>query len=60
MGVPSERLEDKRRFWTLPEWVGERPELTEKLVKTGWESWRKKWKEKAFEKKRALSPESEF
>jgi len=59
VGVPWERLEDKRRFWTLLEWVGERPELREKLVKTGWESWKKKWREKAFEKKRALSPESE-
>ena len=37
-------------FWTLLEWVGERPELREKLVKTGWKSWKNKWREKAFEK----------
>jgi hypothetical protein len=51
VGVPAERLEDKRRFWTLLEWVAERPELRETLVKTGWKSWKKKWREKAFEKR---------
>ena len=50
VGVPAERLGDKRRFWTLLEWVAERPELRETLVKTGWRSWKKKWREKAFEK----------
>jgi hypothetical protein len=50
VGVPAERLEDKRRFWTLLEWVGERSELREKLVKTGWKSWKNKWRKKAFEK----------
>jgi hypothetical protein len=54
VGVPAERLEDKRRFWTLLEWVAERPELREKLVKTGWKSWKKKWREKAFQKESAL------
>ena len=54
VGVPSERLEDKRRFWTLLEWVAERPELRERLVKTGWKSWKKKWREKAFQKESAL------
>jgi len=47
MGVPAERLEDKRRFWAFLEWVAERPSLREKLVKTGWKSWKKKWREKA-------------
>ncbi len=50
VGVPKERLEDRRRFWTLLEWVAERPELREKLVKTGWKSWNRKWREKAFKK----------
>ena len=54
VGVPAERLEDKRRFWTLLEWVAERPELREKLVKTGWKSWKKKWREKAFQKESAF------
>jgi hypothetical protein len=54
VGVPAERLEGKRCFWTLLEWVAERPELREKLVKTGWKSWKKKWREKAFQKERAL------
>jgi hypothetical protein len=48
VGVPAERLEDERRFSTLLGWVAERPELREKLVKTGWRSWRQKWREKAF------------
>jgi hypothetical protein len=48
MGVPAERLEDERRFWTFIGWIAERPELREKLVKTGWESWKEKWREKAF------------
>lgn len=48
MGVPAERLEDKNRFWTFLEWVAERPGLREKLVKTGWKSWKEKWRERAF------------
>ncbi len=48
MGVPAEILEDKRRFWTFLKWVAERPWLREQLVKTGWKSWKTKWREKAF------------
>ncbi len=48
MGVPAERLEDKGRFWTFLEWVAESPGFRERLVKTGWESWKNKWREKAF------------
>jgi len=48
VGVPAEILKDERSFWTLLEWVGERPELREKLVKTGWKSWKQKWRDKAF------------
>jgi len=48
LGAPVERLEDKGRFLTFLEWVAESPRFREKLVKTGWESWRKKWREKAF------------
>jgi len=47
VGVPPKMLEDERRFWVLLEWVGESPELREKLVKTGWKSWKTKWREKA-------------
>ena len=50
VGVPEKMLEDRKRFWTLLEWVRERPELRERLVKTGWRSWKKKWREKVFEK----------
>jgi hypothetical protein len=48
VGVPAERLEDRRRFWTLLEWVAERPDLRERLVKTGWKSWKRKWRRKIF------------
>jgi hypothetical protein len=48
VGVPAERLKEERRFWTLLEWVAEKPELRETLVKTGWRSWKEKWREKAF------------
>jgi len=51
VGVPAERLGDERRFSTLLEWVAEKPEIREKLVKTGWKSWKQKWREKAFKKK---------
>jgi hypothetical protein len=51
VGVPTETLEDKRRFWTLLEWVAEKPKIREKLVKTGWKSWKQKWRKKAFEKR---------
>ena len=51
VGVPAERLEDKRRFWTLLEWVAEKPEIREKLVKTGWKSWKQKWREEVFKKR---------
>ena len=48
MGVPTEGLDDKKRFWTFLEWIAERPWLREKIVKTGWKSWKKKWRNKAF------------
>jgi hypothetical protein len=47
MGVPAERLEDQRHFWAFLEWVAERPWLRETLVKTGWRSWKQRWREKA-------------
>jgi hypothetical protein len=51
VGVPAERLEDRRRFWTLLEWVAEEPKNRENLVKTGWKSWREKWREETFKKR---------
>jgi hypothetical protein len=50
-GIPAERLEDRRSFWILLEWVAENPEIREKLVKTGWKSWKQKWREEAFKKR---------
>jgi hypothetical protein len=48
VGVPSERLEGERRFWTFLEWIAEKPWLRETLVKTGWGSWTEKWREEAM------------
>ena len=48
VGVPEEILKGKRRFWTMLEWVAERPHLRESLVKTGWASWERKWREEIF------------
>jgi hypothetical protein len=47
-GVPKNMLRDKRRFWTFLNWVAERPALREGLVKTGWASWDRKWREEIF------------
>lgn len=48
VGVPAELLENNRRFWSFLEWVRERPHLREGLVKTGWASWQRKWREEIF------------
>jgi len=53
-GVPKETLQDKRRFWTLLEWVAETPHLREGLVKTGWASWERKWREEIYKKPQKL------
>ena len=50
VGVPEEKLAGKRRFWTLLEWVAENPHLRESLVKTGWASWERKWREEIYKK----------
>lgn len=49
VGVPPERLRHKNRFFPLLEWVAEKIELREGLVKTGWKSWRDKWRKRAYE-----------
>lgn len=43
-GVPEEILRDNRRFWKFLDWVGEKPNIREGLVKTGWASWENKWR----------------
>jgi hypothetical protein len=53
-GVPAELLKSKRRFWTLLEWVAEMPHLREGLVKTGWASWERKWREEIYKKTQNL------
>ena len=50
VGVPEDRLRGTRRFWSLLEWVAENPRLREGLVKTGWSSWERKWREEIYTK----------
>jgi len=49
VGVPREKLEiqSRRRFYTLLEWVAEKIEIRESLVKTGWKSWHDRWRTEA-------------
>lgn len=47
-GVPAELLREKSRFWASLKWVAERPHLREGLVKTGWASWQRKWREEIY------------
>lgn len=55
VGVPEEILRDKKRFWSFLEWVAENPRLREGLVKTGWASWQRKWREEIYAKPLKLS-----
>ena len=48
VGVPAEKLKGRRRFHPVLEWVAEKIELREQLVKTGWKSWERKWRDKAY------------
>lgn len=51
VGVLFGSLKGKRSFNTFLEWVAERPHLREKLVKTGWNSWNQRWRDKAYHMK---------
>lgn len=49
VGIPRDSLEgeSKRRFYTILRWVAEKIEVRESLVKTGWKSWRERWRREA-------------
>lgn len=49
VGVPRETVENRKRFYPILEWVADKIELRERLVKTGWKSWKNKWRQKAVE-----------
>jgi len=56
VGVPRGALEQesgKPRFWVLINWVKEKPHLREHLVKTGWKSWTKKWRDYVYSESQA-------
>ena len=50
VGVPADTLsgDGRKRFWVLLSWVREKPGARERLVKTGWRSWRRKWRKIVF------------
>ncbi|MBS7656572.1 MAG: hypothetical protein QXI71_06115 [Candidatus Bathyarchaeia archaeon] len=47
VGVPRDKLESNRRFYPILDWVADKIELRERLVKTGWKSWQNKWRQEA-------------
>jgi hypothetical protein len=51
VGIEFERLNGKRSFNTFLEWVAEKPNLREKLVKTGWKSWSQRWRKRVYNMK---------
>jgi hypothetical protein len=51
VGIDFRRLNVKRSFNTFLEWVAEKPQLREQLVKTGWKSWRQRWRDKVYSMK---------
>jgi hypothetical protein len=51
VGFNLEKGKTQRNFWTFLNWIAEKPRLREKLVKTGWKSWKTKWKQKVYSKK---------
>ena len=52
VGIEFERANGKRSFNTFLEWVAEKPQLRENLVKTGWKSWSQRWREKVYTMKK--------
>lgn len=51
MGVPAKVLDPesgRKRFMALLQWVSEDPKVREQLVKTGWKSWKKRWRKIAY------------
>jgi hypothetical protein len=46
--IDFERLDGKRSFNIFVDWVAEKPELRENLVKTGWKSWNSRWRERVY------------
>ena len=47
-GIDFEKMNKKRSFNTFIEWVAEKPQLRENLVKTGWKSWNQRWREQVY------------
>lgn len=48
VGIDFERLNGKRSFNTFLEWVAEKPQLREQIVKTGWKSWNQRWRDRVY------------
>ncbi len=52
LGISTETGGRKRNFWTFLEWVAKNPKNRERIVKTGWKSWKQKWRVKVYEMKK--------
>ncbi|MBS7611146.1 hypothetical protein KEJ27_02875 [Candidatus Bathyarchaeota archaeon] len=49
IGLKLAEGDPRRRFQSFLKWVEDEPEFREKYVKTGWGSWKNKWRTKIFE-----------
>lgn len=49
IGLKLAEEEPGRRFQSLLKWVEDEPEIRERYVKTGWGSWKSKWRARVFE-----------
>lgn len=52
VGIDFERLNSRRNFNSFIEWVAEKPDLRENLVKTGWKSWNNRWRNIVYNMKK--------
>jgi len=52
VGIEVERDNGKRNFRKFIEWVAEDPKVRENLVKTGWKSWKQRWRDVVYSMKR--------
>ncbi len=60
VGVPLEKTGNRRRFWKFLKWVAEKPDVGEKLVKTGWKSWNQNGETKCSKRRRTRNSSLEL
>ena len=52
VGIDFERMNSRRNFNSFIDWVSEKPDLRENLVKTGWKSWNNRWRNIVYSNKK--------